>query len=65
MYKVFSKLYDKFMEFSDYGAWEKQVEELIKEGQPNGKTLLDIGCGTGELLLRMTKMMVWICQKRC
>ena len=47
MYKVFSKLYDKFMEFSDYGAWEKQVEELIKEGQPNGKTLLDIGCGTG------------------
>ena len=40
MYKVFSKLYDKFMEFSDYGAWEKQVEELIKEGQPNGKTLL-------------------------
>ena len=55
MYKVFSKLYDKFMEFSDYGAWEKQVEELIKEGQPNGKTLLDIGCGTGELLLRMTK----------
>lgn len=55
MYKVFSKLYDKFMEFSDYGAWEKQVEELIKEGQPKGKTLLDIGCGTGELLLRMTK----------
>ena len=42
MYKVFSKLYDKFMEFSDYGAWEKQVEELIKEGQPNGLSLIHI-----------------------
>lgn len=55
MYKIFSKLYDKFMKYSDYGAWENQVEELIKEGKPNGNTLLDIGCGTGELLLRMAK----------
>ena len=55
MYKYFSKIYDKFMEYSDYGAWEKVVESLIAEGKPNGKDLLDIGCGTGELLLRMAK----------
>ena len=55
MYKVFSKIYDKFMEYSDYGAWEKVVESLIAEGKPDGKTLLDIGCGTGELLTRMAK----------
>lgn len=55
MYKVFSKIYDKFMEYSDYGAWEKIVESLIAEGKPDGKMLLDIGCGTGELLTRMAK----------
>lgn len=55
MYKVFSKIYDKFMEFSDYGAWEDLINSLILKGEPGGKTLLDIGCGTGELLLRLTK----------
>ena len=47
MYKYFSKIYDKFMEYSDYGAWEKVVEGLIAEGKPQGKALLRIAFKNG------------------
>lgn len=43
MYKYFSKIYDKFMEYSDYGAWEKVVEGLIAEGKPQEKRCWTLG----------------------
>lgn len=50
MYKHFSKIYDNFMQYADYGKWRDQIETLIEQGSPQGKTLLELGCGTGELL---------------
>lgn len=50
MYKHFSKIYDNFMQYADYGKWKEQIEELIALGDPPGKQLLELGCGTGELL---------------
>lgn len=54
MYKNFSKVYDKFMEICDYSEWVKIIENYISEYNPLGKKVLDLGCGTGSTLVRMS-----------
>lgn len=52
-YKNFSKIYDKFMKECNYDEWSEFVKEIISKEKINGKKLLDLGCGTGEILLRL------------
>ncbi|WP_297596321.1 class I SAM-dependent methyltransferase [uncultured Cetobacterium sp.] len=52
-YKNFAKVYDKFMQHCDYDEWAKLIEGLIEESKVEGKKLLDLGCGTGETLIRL------------
>ncbi len=52
MYKEFSKVYDKFMEEADYGLWYETIKAILDHFHIKGKSLLDLGCGTGEILLR-------------
>lgn len=52
-YKNFSKIYDKFMKHCNYDEWSSEIEELIKRYNPDAKNLLDLGCGTGETLIRL------------
>ncbi|ADO81988.1 class I SAM-dependent DNA methyltransferase [Ilyobacter polytropus] len=52
MYQEFAKVYDKFMELADYDEWHDFVSYVIEGNNPGGKTLLDLGCGTGEVLKR-------------
>ena len=51
MHKEFANIYDVFMESVDYENWYMYLRKYIKE--PG--TVLDLGCGTGEFLMRFLK----------
>ena len=53
MYKNFSKVYDLMMEYADYNGWKEKVEEKIERYGESPKNILDLGCGTGEVLIRL------------
>ena len=48
MHKEFAEIYDIFMKYVDYDGWDNFLKRFIKiKG-----TVLDLGCGTGEFILR-------------
>ncbi|MGF6907000.1 class I SAM-dependent DNA methyltransferase, partial [Fusobacterium sp. PH5-44] len=53
MYNFFPKIYDEFMESVDYGKWRELVIKATKENAVPKNSILDLGCGTGSLLLKL------------
>nr|WP_263325659.1 class I SAM-dependent methyltransferase [Neobacillus sp. Marseille-Q6967] len=54
-YEQFAYLYDELMQDAPYTEWVQFVKEKLHTYQVDGKALLDLACGTGELSVRFAK----------
>lgn len=50
-YSVLAAGYDAVMQHVCYDAWAEYIYELIERHHPEGRTLLELGCGTASLAL--------------
>ncbi|MDQ0205511.1 class I SAM-dependent DNA methyltransferase [Alkalicoccobacillus murimartini] len=57
-YAGFASLYDYLMSEAPYDQWVEYVRKNVPNQQLDGLTLLDVGCGTGELMLELLKQNV-------
>lgn len=55
MYDKLARLYDKVIGAMDYGSWSQDLINIIKKYNPGAKSLLDVGCGTGNHLVYFEK----------
>jgi ubiquinone/menaquinone biosynthesis C-methylase UbiE len=48
MFSESAEFYDAIYSFKDYAAEAAQVAALVRSHAPTARTILDVGCGTGE-----------------
>ncbi|XJZ26293.1 class I SAM-dependent DNA methyltransferase [Bacillota bacterium Lsc_1132] len=51
-YERFAFVYDELMQEAPYEQWVKFIEQKLAQYGINGKRMLDLACGTGELSVR-------------
>ncbi|MDZ7331842.1 MAG: class I SAM-dependent methyltransferase [candidate division KSB1 bacterium] len=52
-YSKLAYIYDELMSYVDYKNWGSYIEKIIERWNPNARTILDISCGTGNLLMQL------------
>jgi cyclopropane fatty-acyl-phospholipid synthase-like methyltransferase len=54
-YRRFAYIYDELMKDVPYDQWVKLVQQVTQRYDIPGRDLLDIGCGSGELAIRLVQ----------
>lgn len=54
-YETFASVYDLFMEQVEYDQWLSHIHAVWKKYGMTPQTILDLGCGTGSILLPLAK----------
>jgi len=55
-YNQFAYIYDKLMEDAPYDTWAAMTKKIIRDkGISESASILDLGCGTGEIAIRLSK----------
>ena len=53
IYQGFAYIYDQLMKDAPYDQWVSFIQQSIAKYSPGAKTILDVGCGTGEIAVRL------------
>ncbi|NOT26139.1 MAG: class I SAM-dependent methyltransferase [Acidobacteria bacterium] len=53
MFTKTAKYYDEIYSFKDYSAETDAIRSIIKQEHPIARSILDVGCGTGEHARRL------------
>ena len=55
IYQGFAYIYDQLMKDAPYDQWVSFIQQSIATYSPGAKTILDVGCGTGEIAIRLAR----------
>lgn len=55
MYQHFAFVYDDLMKDAPYDSWVRFLKKKIKEYNIRANRIVDVGCGTGELSIRLAE----------
>ncbi|MGP4061642.1 class I SAM-dependent DNA methyltransferase [Halobacillus sp. H74] len=55
-YGEMALVYDRLMKDAPYDLWVEFTKQMIGDYQPDTRTILDIGCGTGEITHRLQQI---------
>lgn len=54
-YTGFAHVYDELMKHAPYDKWVSFTEAILRQSNKKVSTILDLGCGTGEIALRLAE----------